>query len=121
MAARKESDQRYALFRKKLGNFLRSNSGFPVSGAALMGSRRKGVHTAQSDMDIIFAITKNPQKKNVYPELVEKLESGMNVQAKIGSSYNVIKIQKGPLKVDLVLRTEEEYREQKRKQKLEEL
>lgn len=121
MAERREKEQQYSSLRKSLGNFLRHNSGLSVSGAALMGSRRRGDHTAKSDMDVIFAITGDPQKKDVYPKLVKKLESGMNVQAEIGSSYNVIKIKKGPLKVDLVLRTEKGYREQKQKQKLEEL
>lgn len=45
----------------------------------------------------------------------------MNVQAKIGSSYNVIKIQKDDLKIDLVLRTEKKFREQVQQYKLEQL
>jgi predicted nucleotidyltransferase len=121
MAERREKEQQYSSLRKGLGNFLRENTGLRVSGVALMGSRRRGDHNADSDMDVIFTVAGDPSKDQVYPGLIDKLTRGMNVQARLGSSHNVIKIQKGDLKVDLVLRTEEEYREQKRRQNLEEL
>ncbi|MHA1756326.1 MAG: nucleotidyltransferase domain-containing protein [Promethearchaeota archaeon] len=121
MAERREYDQRYASIWRSIGNFLKNNSGFPVSGVARGGSRRRGDYNADSDLDIIFAIAGNPRKDQVYPQLVERLKRGMNVQARIGSSYNVIKIIKDNLKIDLVLRTENEFQEQVRKYRLEQL
>ena len=121
MAERREYEQQYSSLRKSLGNFLRNNTGFQVNGPALMGSRRIGKHEDESDMDIIFSITGDPPKTEVYPKLIEKLKAGLNADAFPGSSYNVIKFRKGPLKVDLVLRTEKDYQQQKREQQLEDL
>jgi len=121
MAARREYDQRYASKWRSIGNFLKNNSGFPISGVARGGSRRRGNYRTDSDLDIIFAIAGNPRKNQVYPQLVEKLKKGMNVQAKIGTSYNVIKIFKDNLKMDLVLLTESEFLKHVQQYQLEQL
>ena len=121
MAERREYEQRYSALRESLGNFLRHNSGFSVSAASLMGSRRTGIHRDESDMDIIFTIQGDPPKTAVYPKLIEKLEQVVKVHAEPGTSYNVVKIKDGPLKVDLVLKTEEEYRKQLHEQRYEDL
>lgn len=86
-----------------------------------MGSRQNGRHRDESDMDIIFSITGDPEKREIYPKLINKLKTVLNVEADIGTSYNVIKIRDAPLKVDLVLRTEKEYKKQKDEQRLEDL
>lgn len=121
MSKRREKDQQYASYWRSIGGFLKNNTGLPVSGVARTGSRRRGDYDDESDSDIIFSIAGNPEKGQVYPDLVEKLKNGMNIQAKIGSSYNVIKIQKDDLKIDLVLRTEKKFREQVQQYKLEQL
>ena len=121
MALRREGDQQYASFWRRIGNFLKNNSGLPVSGVARAGSRRRGDYNVDSDLDIIFSITGDPRKDQVYPELVKKLKDGLNVDAKIGSSYNVINIQKNNLEIDLVLLTEAEFQSEVQRDRLEQL
>ncbi len=112
MAVRREFEQRYASFWRSLANFLKNNINFSVRGVAREGSRRMGTHDDRSDLDVIFAISGDPLKNEVYPSLVELLESGMNVQARIGSSYNAIKIRKAQLRCDLVLKTQSQFQAQ---------
>lgn len=112
MSVRREFEQRYARFWHKLANFLRHNFGYPVSGVAREGSRRIGTHHDRSDLDVIFAISRDPPKREIYPPLVERLISGMNVNAWIGKSFNVIKITKEDLRCDLVLLTQREFQAQ---------
>ena len=121
MSARREFEQRYARFWRKLSNFLKINSGLPVSGVAREGSRRRGTHQDRSDLDVIFAISGNPSKRDIYPSLVELLESAMNLQARIGSSYNAIKIQKDQLRCDLVLKTQTQFQAQINNRQFEEI
>lgn len=121
MSDRREFEQRYAHFWRSLANFLRNNSGFPISGVAREGSRRRGTHRDRSDLDVIFAISGNPSKSQVYPTLIDRLISGMIVQANIGSSYNAIKIQKDQLRCDLVLKTQLEFQLQINNREFEEI
>ncbi|OLS12155.1 MAG: hypothetical protein RBG13Loki_4221 [Promethearchaeota archaeon CR_4] len=67
MAERREFDQRYAVLWHSIGNFLRNNSGFPVSGVAREGSRRRSNYQNKSDLNIIFCITDDLDKYSVYP------------------------------------------------------
>ena len=121
MAVRREFEQRYASFWRSLANFLRNNASFPVSGVAREGSRRRGTHKDRSDLDVIFAISADPSKMEVYPKLIEQLRSGINVEAKIGSSYNAIKIQKSQLRCDLVLKTQAQFQAQINNREFEEI
>ena len=121
MAVRREFEQIYAHFWRNLANFLRNNSRFPISGVAREGSRRRGTHQDRSDLDVIFAVSGNPQKSQVYPPLVDRLASGMNLHARIGSSYNAIKLQKDQLRCDLVLRTQSEFQTQINNREFEEI
>lgn len=112
MSNRREAEQIYSAFYESLRNFLYNNSGLEVGGVARYGSRTTGTHKDKSDLDVIFWITGNPSKKNVYPDLIEKLKGVMRVNADIGGSYNVINIWKKDLSCDLVLLTESQYRSQ---------
>ena len=112
MAERREFEQRYARFWRRLANFLRKNTGLSISGVAREGSRRTGTYNDRSDLDVIFAISSDPSKREVYPALVENLEAGFNVQARIGSSYNAIKIVKDQLRCDLLLKTQSQFQGQ---------
>jgi len=120
MSTRRTYEEGYASFWRSLKNFLLHNSGFKVSGVARSGSRREGTHRDKSDLDVIFAIAGDPSKRDVYPALVERLKSSFNVNADIGSSYNVIKIWKTQISSDLVLRSESDFRAQVRSQKYQE-
>ena len=121
MSTRREFEQRYASFWRSLANFLRKSSGFPVSRVAREGSRRKGTHKDRSDLDVIFAISGNPQKLDVYPLLIQRLIPTMNLQAKIGTGNNAIKIQKDQIKCDLVLLTESQFQKQIDNRKFEQI
>lgn len=120
MSTRRAYEEGYASFWRGLKNFLLHNSGFKVSGVARSGSRRAGTHRDRSDLDVIFAIAGDPQKTDVYPSLVQRLKSGFNVNADIGSSYNVINIWKTQISCDLVLLKESDFRAQVRSQKYQE-
>ena len=121
MSVRREFEQRYSHFWRSLSNFLRNNSGFPVSGVAREGSRRRGTHDDRSDLDVIFAISGDRPKNQIYPTLVNRLISTMNVQARIGTSYNAIKIQKDQIRCDLVLRTQTQFQAQINNRQFEEI
>ena len=121
MAVRREFEQKYARFWRRLANFLRKNTGLAISGVAREGSRRRGTHKDRSDLDVIFAISNDPSKRDLYPALVEKLESKFNVQARIGSSYNAIKIVKEELRCDLILKTQSQFQGQINNRQFEEI
>jgi predicted nucleotidyltransferase len=121
MSSRRVSDQRYASIWRSIGNFLRNNTGLGVGGVARAGSRRRGDYNMDSDLDIIFWIPGNPRKEEVYPALVQRLRQGLNVAASIGRSYNVINVEKEGLRIDLVLRTEYEFRQQVQQYRLEQI
>jgi len=121
MSVRREFEQRYARFWRSLANFLRNSSGFPISGVAREGSRRRGTHHDRSDLDVIFAISGDPPKSQVYPLLVERLITIMNVQARIGTSYNAVKIQKEQIRCDLVIQTQSKFQAQINNRQFEEI
>lgn len=105
MVNRNQLDREYAKFGRKINNFLRNNTSYSIHGVARQGSRTNGTYNNSSDLDIFFAISGNPSKQEIYPDLVEKLQKIMKLDAEIGGSYNIINIQKGDLDIDLVLLT----------------
>ena len=74
--------------------------------------RRESTHRDRSDLDVIFVIRGNPPKRDVNPLLIKRLVPTLNVQAKIGTSYNAIKIKKDQIRCDLVTRTESQFHKQ---------
>lgn len=122
MVERRQKDQEYASLWRSVVNFMKNSTGLSISGIARAGSRRKGTYNTYSDLDIIFAIAKDPAKTEVYPELVNKLKKGFpDASVSIGSSYNVIKFEKGSLDMDIVLRTTSQFQKQVQDYKLENL
>lgn len=119
MGERRRKDQEYASIWRSVINFLKNNTNLSINGIARAGSRRLGNYRTDSDLDIIFSVANNSSKYDVYPKLVEKLKKGYPYASiKIGSSYNVIKFIKNELKIDLVLRTESQFRNQVQEFKL---
>lgn len=112
MAVRREFEQRYARFWRRLANFLKNNSGLHVGGVAREGSRRRGTHLDRSDLDVIFMISNDPRKSEIYPMLIDQLTNGMNVGARIGSSFNAIKISKDQIRCDLILLPQSQFQVQ---------
>lgn len=112
MSKRKELEQQASSFAKKIDNFLHENTNLKIHGVARQGSRKEGTHEDLSDLDIVFAVSNDPKREEIYPELSKKLESVLNVKSNLGSDRNVIKVKKGELPVDLVLLTIEEFEKQ---------
>lgn len=113
MGERREFEQRYASIWRSIGNFLRNSSGLRIGGVARTGSRRRMNHRPDSDLDIIFWVSGDPGKNQVYPDLVDRLKKVLRVNAWIGSSYNVINISKDTLEIDLVLVSQKGFSEEK--------
>lgn len=118
MTNRRELEQQSSSFAKKLNKFLHKNTNIKIHGVALQGSRKQGTHRDDSDLDIVFAVSKDPDKDEIYPELVDKLIKGMNVKAELGANKNVISIKKGDLDIDLVLLSKEDFEKQIRENKI---
>ncbi len=118
MANRRELEQQASSFAKKLDNFLHKNTNLKIHGVALQGSRKQGTYRDDSDLDIIFAAAKDPNRDKIYPELADKLIKGMNVKAELGANKNIINIRKGDLDIDLVLLSKEDFEKQVRENKI---
>ncbi len=118
MSKHRELEQQASSFAKKIDNFLHKNTNFTIHGVARQGSRKEGTHKDESDLDIVFAISGDPDREEVYPDLAEKLKKIMNVQADLGENGNVINIKKGELDIDLVLLTKEKFEKQIRDNKI---
>lgn len=118
MSNRRELEQQASSFAKKLDNFLYKNTNLKIHGVARQGSRKQGTHRDDSDLDIVFAVSKDPNKNEIYPELAESLTKGMNVKAELGANKNVINIKKGDLDIDLVLLSKDEFEKQIRENKI---
>lgn len=105
MPDRREFEQRYKSEWISIANFMENNTGFSLSGIKRGGSRVKGTHRDDSDLDITFSISGDPPKTEIYPVLLKKLKQNFpNNTVGTGSSYNAIKMSLGPLKFDIVLK-----------------
>lgn len=118
MSKRRELEQQTSSFAKKIDHFLHENTNLMIHGVARQGSRKEGSHKDDSDLDIVFAISGDPDREDVYPDLAEKLEKVMNVQTDLGENGNVINIKKGKVDVDLVLLPMEKFENQIQKNKI---
>lgn len=105
MITRREFEQRYASEWNSIAQFMKNNTGFTLSGVGRGGSRIKGTHLDDSDLDIIFAVSSDPPKGEIYPTLLEKLKENFpRNTVGMGSSDKVIKMSLGPLKFDIILK-----------------
>lgn len=118
MSKRRELEHQASSLAKKIDHFLHENTNLTIHGVARQGSRKEGTHKDDSDLDIVFAISGDPDREKIYPDLAEKLEKGMNVQADLGENGNVINIKKGKLDIDLVLLPMEKFESQIQENKI---
>jgi len=120
MSLKREKDQQYKSKWDSILNFLINNSGYPISGVARAGSRRQGDWNINSDLDIRFAIARDPPREEVYPKLKSLIKTNFkDSSVRIGSSYNVINIEIGELSFDLVLLSQSKFEKQVKTDKLE--
>jgi len=105
-----KSNERHHKVWKSIVNVLQ-NSGLKVSRIAKAGTRADQAHRYESDMDVIFAVVGNPDKRSFYPQLITALNSNFPLERVYESSkYNIIcmDFNKG-INFDLVLLTEYEF------------
>jgi hypothetical protein len=120
MSYKREKDQQYRSKWHSILNFVKNNTGYSVAGVARAGSRRQGGSRPDSDLDIRFAISGDPSKQSIYPNLKEKLKTAFpNARVRIGSSYNVINMSINDLDFDIVLLSVGEFTRQVQNDKLE--
>ena len=92
------------------------NSGLKVSRIAKAGTRADQAYRYENDMDVIFAVAGNPDKRSFYPQFITVLNSNFPLERVYESSkYNAIcmDFDKG-INFDLVLLTEYEFVEERR-------
>ncbi len=103
-------EDRYHSKWNSIVNVMR-NSGLRISRIAQAGSRARRDHRLNSDMDVIFAVARNPIKREFYPKLMKLLNDNFPEDKVFpGSNYNVVHInfKRGGI-FDLVLLTEETF------------
>ena len=105
-----KSNERHHKVWKSIVNVLQ-NSGLKVSRIAKAGTRADQTHRYESDMDVIYAVAGNPDKRSFYPKLITALNSNFPLERVYESSkYNAILMDfnKG-INFDLVLLTEYKF------------
>jgi predicted nucleotidyltransferase len=119
MSKRRKLEQISKSFTKKINNFLHNSTNLPIHGGiARQGSRKDGTHKEDSDLDMVFAISGDPKRDVVYPDLCEKMKKTLKVDVEIGKEGHVINVKKGVLDVDLVLLETKQFDKQVRENKL---
>ncbi|MHA1647251.1 MAG: hypothetical protein ACTSVL_06740 [Promethearchaeota archaeon] len=118
MSKRRELEQQASSFAKKVDHFLHNSTNHPIHGVARQGSRKEGTHRDDSDLDMVFSIAGDPERDEIYPDLIEKISKTLNVDASLGAHGNVINITKGDLELDLVLLPMSTFETQIRNNKL---
>lgn len=118
MSKRRELEQQASSFAKKIDNFLHSNTNLKIHGVARQGSRKEGTHQDDSDLDMVFSISGDPSRDEIYPDLIDKISEILNVEASLGEHDNVINITKGDLEVDLVFLPMDTFENQVRNNRL---
>jgi len=107
------SEDRYHSKWNSIVNVMKS-SNLKISRIAQAGSRARRDYKPNSDMDVIFAVARNPNKGEFYPKLM-KLLNGNFPEDKVfpGSHYNVVHInfKKGGI-FDVILLTERAFDKQ---------
>jgi len=117
---KRQTDQQYRSKWISIQNFLKNNTGYSFAGVARAGSRKQGDWRIYSDLDIRFAISGDPSRNEIYPDLRDKLENAFpKAQVWIGSSYHVINMKIENLNFDLVLLSINDFQYQVEQERLE--
>jgi len=86
-------------------------SNLKISRITQAGSRAKKTHRPDTNSDIIFSVSKNPDRINFYPKLIEVLKNNFSHEKiYLGSNYNAIHLDfRNREKFDIVLLSENEF------------
>ena len=104
------TDDYYKSKWKNIVNVMKSQN-LNVAKIAKAGSRARQQYTSNSDLDVIFSVSGNPNKQNFYPRLEKVLKDNFpNDQVSLGSDKNVVHLypSKGG-KLDIVLLDSNEF------------
>lgn len=112
-------DEHYKKKRKSITNVLK-NSKIGLAMISPAGSRAKQTHRSDSDQDVIFAVSGNPDREDFYPKLIKILEDNFpKDKVYPGSNNNIVHLDfKSGAKFELVLQTNKEFNKEYKSLKL---
>ncbi len=112
-------DEHYKKKMKSITNVLQ-NSKIGLAMISPAGSRARQKQRPDSDQDVIFAVSGNPNRKVFYPKLTKLLEKNYpNDKVYPGSSNNIIHLDfNSGAKFELVLQTDKEFNKENKSLKL---
>ena len=88
------------------------HSNLKVSRIAQHGSRARRTHSPESDLDVIFSVSGNPSRRELYPRLISVLEVNFPHDTIYpGGDYNVVHLDftKGGGLFELILLAESDF------------
>lgn len=101
--------ERYQSIWMSIVHFLYNNSGLKISRIAQAGSRAKQTDIKGSDLDVVFSVSPNQSREQIYPGLVEKLRKNFpNTRVNIGDLTIHVEFTTH-LSVDVVLRDDYQF------------
>ena len=112
-------DEYYKKKMKSITHVLK-NSKIGLAGISPAGSRAKQEHRPDSDQDVIFAVSGNPNRKGFYPKLTNLLKTNFpNDKVYPGSNNNIVHLDfKSGAKFELVLQTDKKFEKENKSLKL---
>lgn len=104
---------------KSITNVLK-NSKIGLSMISPAGSRPKQEHRPDSDQDVIFSISGNPDRKDFYPELTKLLKKHYpKDEVYPGTNNNIVHLDfNSGAKFELVLQTKKDFNKEHKSLKL---
>ena len=112
-------DEHYKKKRISITNVLK-NSKIGLAMITPAGSRAKQTQRPDSDQDVIFAISGNPDRKSFYPKLTTLLKTNFpKDKVYPGKNNNIVHLDfKSGAKFELVLQTNKEFNKEHKSLKL---
>lgn len=112
-------DEHYKKKMKSITNVLQ-NSKIGLAKISQAGSRAKQRHRPDSDQDVIFAVSGNPNRNDFYPKLTKLLKNNFSKdKVYAGRNNNIIHLDfNSGAKFELVLQTDKEFDKEHKSLKL---
>ncbi len=112
-------DEHYKKKLKSITSVLK-NSKIGLSMISPAGSRPKQTHRPDSDQDVIFTVSGNPERKEFYPKLTKILEQNFpSDKIYPGTNNNIVHLDfKSGAKFELVLQPNKEFKKEHKSLKL---